>query len=185
MRQFDIRNIRFHKPGSPAKPKLAKGQGLVEFALALPVFLFLMVGVIEFGWLLFVYSQTYTASQEAARYGAAVQNLGDCVGIVDAAVRVGHFGGVASGSNVQVYYDNSSASATDLAWNKDDPIPDDFRACDFIDYSNPESIQLGDRIVVQVSVNFVPLFGIIPRSTVVTAASRTVIKDVQVYASTP
>ena len=98
---------------------------------------------------------------------------------------MGVYGGVANADNVQVYYDNSSINTNDLTWNKDDAIPADFRACDSIDFSDPDSIQLGDRIVVRVSIDFVPLFGIIPRFTVVSTVSRTVIKNVEVYESVP
>jgi hypothetical protein len=52
------------------------GQGIVEFALVRPLLLVLMLGVIEFGRLLFFYSSTFTASREAARYGSAAGNVG-------------------------------------------------------------------------------------------------------------
>jgi hypothetical protein len=41
-------------------------QGMVEFALVLPLLLVLVYGVIEAGRLLFIYSATQTASREAA-----------------------------------------------------------------------------------------------------------------------
>lgn len=50
---------------SHLRPKHRKGQGLVEFALALPILLLLLFGVIEFGRLL----QTWLAIQNAARFG--------------------------------------------------------------------------------------------------------------------
>ena len=48
-----------------------RAQGLVEFALVLPILLVLMMGLIEFGRLLFIYSAAATASREAVRYGSA------------------------------------------------------------------------------------------------------------------
>ena len=82
-----------------------RGQGMVEFALALPIFLLLVLGVIEFGRLLMTYSAVFSAAREASRYGAAVGTnpLGvpfdhDCDGIRAAAVRVGGLGGVRTNS---------------------------------------------------------------------------------------
>ncbi|GAI52994.1 unnamed protein product, partial [marine sediment metagenome] len=63
-------------------------QGLVEFALVLPLLLLLILGIIEAGRLLFIYSAVNTASREAARYGSAAGDVGgyvahyeDCAGI--------------------------------------------------------------------------------------------------------
>jgi hypothetical protein len=51
-----------------------RGQGLVEFAMAVPVFLLLLLGILEFG---FVFDQTMTinyATREGARNGSAFAN---------------------------------------------------------------------------------------------------------------
>ncbi|HEX2981595.1 MAG TPA: TadE family protein, partial [Anaerolineaceae bacterium] len=53
-----------------------RGQGMVEFALALPIILMVIFGIIEFGRLLLSYSAVFSASREAARYGAAVGDNG-------------------------------------------------------------------------------------------------------------
>jgi hypothetical protein len=53
------------------RAKHSRAQGMVEFALALPVFLLLMFGIIEFARLLVTYSAVYTASREAVRYAVA------------------------------------------------------------------------------------------------------------------
>ncbi len=53
-----------------------KGQGLVEFALALPILLLLMLIIVELGHMLFFYVSVYGAAREGARYGAAVDNTG-------------------------------------------------------------------------------------------------------------
>ncbi len=45
------------------------GQGLVEFALILPVVLLLTLGVIEFGRIIAIYNESYNATREALRYG--------------------------------------------------------------------------------------------------------------------
>ena len=45
------------------------GQTLVEFAIILPVFLFLIVVVFDFGRAVYYYSAIHNAAREGARYG--------------------------------------------------------------------------------------------------------------------
>lgn len=75
---MDVHQIRLHrKPGVNRKPRLNKktslhkkqaGAAAVEFALIAMVFLSLLMGILEFGRVLF----TYNAAVEATRYGARV-----------------------------------------------------------------------------------------------------------------
>ena len=46
-----------------------RGQGLVEFALLLPVLLLIIIGTIEFGRILFIYTNINNAAREGTRYG--------------------------------------------------------------------------------------------------------------------
>src|SRR3990170_5834362 len=80
-----------------------KGQGLVEFALAFPVFLLIVLGIFEFGRLMFTYATVFTASREAARFGATVTNAVDCAGMEAAATNVAIFTDV---SQIKIYYDD-------------------------------------------------------------------------------
>jgi len=50
---------------TPGKPR---GQALVEFALVFPIFVLLMVGIFDFGRVIWVNDTLSTASREAARY---------------------------------------------------------------------------------------------------------------------
>jgi hypothetical protein len=56
-----------------------RGQGLVEFALILPIVLLVLVGTIEVSRILFVYSNLTNAAREGARYGMV--DPGDYSGI--------------------------------------------------------------------------------------------------------
>lgn len=58
------------------------GQGLVEFAIVLPVLLLILVGTLEFARVLFIYSNLFNATREGVRYG--VTNPRDFDGIRDA-----------------------------------------------------------------------------------------------------
>jgi Flp pilus assembly protein TadG len=47
------------------------GQALVEFALVLPVFLILVLGIVDFGWALRSWMTVSNSAREGARLGAA------------------------------------------------------------------------------------------------------------------
>jgi Flp pilus assembly protein TadG len=75
-------------------PKKNRAQAMVEFAIALPILLMLLYGILEAGRLLFLYSTVVTASRQAVRYGSAtgvgtggVPRYQDCAGIRAAANR--------------------------------------------------------------------------------------------------
>ncbi|MGC9469245.1 MAG: TadE/TadG family type IV pilus assembly protein, partial [Anaerolineae bacterium] len=46
-----------------------RGQGLVEFALILPVLLLIIIGTLEFGRIMFIYVNITNAAREGTRYG--------------------------------------------------------------------------------------------------------------------
>src|SRR5512141_504573 len=94
-------------------------QAMVEFAIALPVLLLLLYGILEAGRLLFLYSTVVTASRQAVRYGSATGDGGgatpiygvprpvvpryqDCNGIRAAADKVGYLGKF---DNITLQYD--------------------------------------------------------------------------------
>jgi Flp pilus assembly protein TadG len=54
-----------------------EGQSLVEFALAFPVFIFLVFAIFDFGHLFFVEMDVQNAIQEATRYGSTGNHLPD------------------------------------------------------------------------------------------------------------
>lgn len=59
-----------------------RGQTLVELVLTLPVFLLILLGIIELGRAFLIYSEVSNAVREGARY--AMVHPGDIAGIVDA-----------------------------------------------------------------------------------------------------
>lgn len=124
------------------------GQGLVEFAIALPIVLTLIMGIVEFGRLMITHTAISSASREAARYGAAVGNddLGilppyeDCVGIRDSAKRVTRAFLAIEDAAINIQYDEGLGTAF---------------------YSNcsppSDTVELGDRIVVSITTTYEPL----------------------------
>lgn len=57
-----------------------RGQGLLEFAAVVPIFLLVVMGVIDFGVGLKSWIQITNAAREAARYGAVHCSAGDIDG---------------------------------------------------------------------------------------------------------
>ncbi|NIV29495.1 MAG: hypothetical protein GWN58_08285, partial [Anaerolineae bacterium] len=55
--------------------KRRRGQGLVEFALILPVLLFILLGIIEAAFVIQGYLTVQHAAREAARFAVAYQPI--------------------------------------------------------------------------------------------------------------
>jgi Flp pilus assembly protein TadG len=131
--------------------KSKAGQGMVEFALTLPLLMLLMLGIIEFGRPLFTYSAVTTAAREAARYGSAaggldttINNYQDCDGIRAAAARIGGLAGV-----------ENSAAGVSIAYDSGPGGPAISGGCP-VGGTGPEP-HLGDRIIVTVTTTYQPI----------------------------
>jgi hypothetical protein len=90
-----------------------KAQGLLEFALILPILLFVMFGMIDMGWIAFNFSQLYNGTREAARFGSvsgfgATPQYVDCNSIASKLMLQAGFSGIKS-SNISIYYDDGRA----------------------------------------------------------------------------
>lgn len=145
------------------------GQGLVEFALILPVFLTLIMGIVEFGRLMFVYNSVATASREAARYGASVgvnpsgvEHFEDCSGIRDTAQRLAGIAPIED-TDIVIEYDNPATGFHETS-------------------CPPSQFELGDRIIVSVTISFEPIVPLIdmPPIPVTSETKRTVLRDVYI-----
>jgi hypothetical protein len=124
-------------------------QAMVEFAIALPVLLLLLYGILEAGRFLFIYSSIVTASRQAVRYASAtgegltttVPRYNDCDGIRQAAKRVDYLNTFTT-ADITISYDNGPGTT---------PHP----------YCDPtRAISPGDntyRILVKIQGNFNPI----------------------------
>jgi Flp pilus assembly protein TadG len=149
-----------------------QGQGIVEFTLALPVVLMLLLGIIEFGRFMIAYIAISSASREAARYGAAVGDYDstntrpyeDCTGILDAAKRVADAFLEIDDSNISIQYDKGPGTTS-------------YSSCP----PGAESVQLGDRIIVQITITYETLVPIgIDGINVISESRRTIMKNIVV-----
>lgn len=160
-----------------------RGQGIVEFAIVLPVVLMVVFGIIELGFLIFSYSSVNSASREAARYGIAIGDVGagqryyDCSGIVTAGMRIGRFAGMDTG-DFTIVYDNGPDEG-------DGSYVQKYSSCaDLASHNGADTIRFGDRIVVTVNHDYHPIVSIMGLNinpfTMTSTSSRTIVKNAEV-----
>ncbi len=155
------------------KNHFSPGQGIVEFALVIPILLTLMFGIFEFGRAFWIYSAVTSASREAARYGSSVSDNGsgtpyylDCDGIRAAARRIGGPGQVID-SDISITYEEGPGGSV-------------IGTCPI----NPLQVVLGNRVVVVVVGHFEPSSAIpfvdLPSIEFTSESRRTIIKNVNI-----
>ena len=163
------------KPSAQKTAKRKKAQSIVEFALILPLLLFVILAIIEFGRLLVIYITVSTSAREGARYGSAVgpapsgaPRYMDCNGMITSATRAGLLADVQP-ADVQLSYDNGPGSGL-------------ISGCP----PAPNTVLLGARVLVTVTVDYQPvipifsIFGLPEVLNVHSNSSRTIIKNVAV-----
>ncbi len=167
----DDMSARRNEPNSAA---LNEGQGLVEFALVLPVLLLLVLGVVEFGRMMILFSSVSTASRDAVRYAvsvgensAGVPHYQDCQGIREAAAQVAVF----ADPSVVITYDSDGPSGA---------APVEY--CQAGKDLDPIEVSLGTQISVTLTDVYNPLLPIVELPTIPISAetARTVLRDVYV-----
>lgn len=170
--------------------RLQAAQGIVEFALVLPILLLIIFGIFAFGHLFFSYTSVVSASREAARWGAAAgvsetmrPRYSDCDSIRAAAVRVGSFAGVAA---VDSPDENTPGIEVTFDHGPNDPDPP-FDDCS--DGLGAAVVGYGDRINVRVTVQYRPIVPTsllnIPTFPLTATTSRTIIKSLPVGEALP
>ncbi|MGE5250148.1 MAG: TadE/TadG family type IV pilus assembly protein [Bacteroidota bacterium] len=149
----------------------SKAQAMVEFALALPIFLLVLYGLIEAGRLVFLYATVGSSSREAVRYASAwgdnaagdPQYL-DCPGIRDTAKRVAFLLGLQNKDIAVAYYDGASGSAIGTC-------PNSGLA------SVTQTVKTGDRVAVTVSYSYSPIiagFTALSNKPIASTTARTI-----------
>jgi hypothetical protein len=149
------------------------GQGMLEFALILPVLLLVIMGIIGFGHLFFAYVLTVSASREAVRYGSVVgvnengiPRFRDCDGILAAAKRVGSFAGI-SDADITVTYDKGPDSLV-------------YGSCTPGEYG--PAVELGDRVLVDIAVTYHTIVPLVPMPPIElhSHSTRTILRSVSI-----
>jgi uncharacterized repeat protein (TIGR01451 family) len=169
------------KSSSPRKKK-STAQAMVEFALALPVLLLVVYGLIETGRLLFIYASVVTAARQGSRYGSATgTNAGgtpyykDCTGITAAINSVAFINPF---TNATITYDGGLDTSGK-------PIP--LTGSPACPGTPPNTIQNGYRINVQVSGQYSPIVPLVPFTayTITSMSSRTMLGSISIGVTSP
>ncbi|HZW03056.1 MAG TPA: hypothetical protein VFF68_03945, partial [Anaerolineaceae bacterium] len=131
----------------------------------------------------FAYSAVFTASREAARYGAAV-GIGpngrpyfqDCTGMRTQAKKIGSLAGLQD-ADIIIAYDNPDTAKSGLTCN--DQVSPNLPLND--------EIELGDRVIVTVHITYAPLIDFLglPDFNIESTARRTIVRGVQFVSTTP
>lgn len=113
-----------------------RGQALVEFALVLPILLLMVIGIMDFGRALFVYSEVSNAAREAVRYAAV--NPGECEEIANRA---------------RSMFSLPTSSPIDVTIQLEKPAPGSggFREEEWCHDNEGGTAETGDRIKINVS----------------------------------
>jgi Flp pilus assembly protein TadG len=169
-------NVRNHLKYS--KRSSSKAQAIVEFAIALPVLLVLIVGILEVGRLLFIYSAVTNSSRNASRYASAVgfEDSGTyrkymyCAGIRDVAVKSAYLVPT-SDITVSINYDNGVSPYSNM-------VTDGCNATsgEDVDVLNA-GVSTGDRVKVTVAAQYKPMVKLIPipPRTITSSSSKTIL----------
>ena len=151
-------------------------QAMVEFAIALPILMALLVGILEVGRMIFIYSAVTNASREASRYGSTVglndsgtsPKYQDCDGIRSMAKRSAYFMNLAD-ADIIISYDHGPGTGSP------------FDACPVGTMADP-TIQVNtlddpDRILVTVSSTYSPMVNLLPISSrpITSHSARTIL----------
>lgn len=161
-------------------PKRTLAQSMVEFALVLPILMLLVVGLIEVGRLMFIYSSITTATRAAVRYGSATGlnssamalRYQDCAGIRAEAKRM-TFISPLNDADIVIAYDHGPGTSI-------------YDTCDG-SVDNNVKVNNGDRITVTINYQYQPMVPITPLQSfpINAQSSRTYLVSIQVMGSPP
>jgi len=164
------------KASSPA-------QAMVEFAIALPVLFALLIGIMEVGRMVLMYTLVVNASRDAVRYAASVglDSTGNpyaryayCAGIKATAKSSGYFIGLQD-SDITISYDDGA--------NLPNGTPNilvsggcNAVSGEDVDVLNAD-VSSGDRVTVQVTKTYTPLVKLLPIQPrpITSISSRTIL----------
>lgn len=175
-----------YKSSTKQKTPSERAQAMAEFAIALPVLMLILVGILEAGRLMLIYASINNASREASRYASAYglndnnrEKYKDCDAIRAAAQRSAFLMNLPDNNIVIQYYRpqkdgigndivvSGVLSETLLSYE-----------CDQGSGVDPDvSVKSGDRVKVTVNAAYSPMLRLIPlrARTITSVSSRTIL----------
>lgn len=156
---------------NPGGRRARRGQAIVEFAIALPVLLMMLLGIIEVSRMLFMYASVVNSSRDAVRYASAYGKSDVspnylkykyCAGIADVAKKSGFF---LKNPIITITYDTGPGGSS----LGNCPVGTAGEAA--------VSVDTGDRVTVSVSATYNPILKLlpIPTRTFTASSSRTIL----------
>ena len=156
-----------------------KAQAIIEFAIVLPILLMVVIGLLEVGRYLFIYSAATNASRNAVRYASAVgrddaQGLTKynyCWGIKQSALDSAYLINPST-IGVQIFYDNGMGTSLGQCsvWN-------------VTQVDTSITVSSGNRVRVVVTIPYKPMVNLVPikARTITSASARTIlgIRDIK------
>lgn len=149
---------------------------MAEFALALPILLLVIFGLLEVGRAVFMYAAVTNASREAVRYATAygvnasdVLHYQNCTEIRNTAKKVAFLLPLED-DDIVIEYDtgptivdpDGTPDSGDESYGPP-PEPPDIGACDAVDGVDEDIVlECGDRVVVTVTYNYHPIVSYVP-----------------------
>jgi Flp pilus assembly protein TadG len=139
-------------PRRLCRSERGRGQALVEFALVVPIFLLVLAGILDFGFMLYSRMSVINAAREGARSGAMIADPTTIAAVVRArvisAAAQGGLGLVAS--NVPdarcVQTTSTSTPSPSCTWTLYDKT------------TNPAGAQVGDSVLVTINYDYHSFF---------------------------
>ena len=161
-----------------------RAQAMVEFAIALPVLLMLLIGIMEVSRMLFMYASVVNSSRDAVRYASAYGRSDDgylkysyCAGIRDVANKSGFLLKLSTNpttGNIKITYDGGPGTS---------PIVTEVSSGNACNASSGEdtdvvgNVDTGDRVTVKVTATYNPMLSLLPfgTRTFTATSSRTIL----------
>jgi Flp pilus assembly protein TadG len=153
-----------------------QAQAIVEFAIALPILLALLIGIIEFGRLMFIYSAVTNSSRNAVRYASAVgfsdsgyTKFNYCDGIFQTAKKSAYLVNITT-SDININYDSGPGTSQKA-------VCDLFSATQTDPDVTPSVVSSGDRVTVTITAQYKPMLKLIPipARPIKSVSSRTIL----------
>lgn len=112
-----------------------RGSNLIEFALILPIFVFLMVAIMDFSWFFYIRSTVVNAVRDGCRAGAVISPTENPTAVAEAEMRdfLANWGSDCNNAGTNCVFNISSSG------------------------SSPE-----ERLNCSIEIGFTPLVGIVP-----------------------
>lgn len=137
-----------------------QAQAIVEFAIVLPILLLVLIGLLEVGRYIFIYSAATNASRNASRFASAV-GRDDVQGLT----KFNYCYGIRKVALDSVYLVPDSDVIVEI--NYDDGAGNALGVCDLmsltqVDGDITSKVDTGDRVEVTVTVQYRPMINFVP-----------------------